>query len=176
MTDPDILKWGKALLVKIHVITGWTIPKQTELMNILVDQFTKKIIEQFGSLNPDEIEFAFRKYGTVIQDWGKEMNLNLIDQVLIPYINERFKISAIEQQLKAEKPKQKIFTEAENDDAAREAAEAQFQRFVRGYELKGSEINKKILLKDQLIGKNETVIEYFTRRVKAGAKNIYVKQ
>jgi uncharacterized protein (DUF433 family) len=46
--------------MKIHVITGWVIPVTSELYTILKDQFQKKITEDYGELNPDEIEFAFR--------------------------------------------------------------------------------------------------------------------
>lgn len=99
MSEPELKAWSKALLLKIHVITGWTIPAD-ELLNVLLDQFEKKLIEDYPNLNADEIEFAFRSKGTVIEDWGKTMNLNLLDKVLKPYLEERFYVSMDEEKTK----------------------------------------------------------------------------
>lgn len=169
--------YGKALLSKIHVITGWTIPNSPELVNILVDQFVKNLIEKYPQLNPDEIEYAFRQKGTTIEDWGKAMNLNLLDSVLIPYVNERFRISEDERRIKegTKDVVQKIFTQEELDDSAREDAERQYQCFLKGYELKGLSINKAILEKDSLLKEGESVIDFFKRRVSKLATNIYRK-
>src|ERR1700753_4407468 len=70
--------WAQALLVKVNVITGWIISDGT--LEILVDQFRKKIIESYGNCNPEKFEYAFRTYGTSVKDWGKQMNLSLIDE------------------------------------------------------------------------------------------------
>lgn len=104
MSEADVNKWAKALLIKIHVITGWVIPESAEFLNILIDQFQKKLVEDYPELNPDEIEYAFRSKGTVVEDWGKAMNLNLLDKVLIPYRNERFLLSRMEEQVKPPPP------------------------------------------------------------------------
>lgn len=175
MTISEISKWSKALLLKIHVITGWTVPNGSEIMNILVDQFEKKLIETFGELNPDEIEYAFRQKGTIVEDYGKSMNLNLLDKILLPYLNERFFISPVEENL-ATKPKQKIFTQEELDNTAREDAERQYQIFLKGNELRGLAINKPILEKDEMLLGDENVLDFFKRRKENGAKNIYVQQ
>jgi hypothetical protein len=124
MTESEISKWGKALLVKIHVITGWVIPaseepgKESELMNILVDQFQKKMKESYFNVNADEIEFAFRTYGTTVKDWGKNMNLALIDEVMIPYLEARMAVSRLEEQKKAkmiDAPKEKMSEQTYQD-------------------------------------------------------------
>jgi len=101
------------------VITGWTIPNSPELLNILVDQFVKTLSEKYPLLNPDEIEYAFRQHGTAIEDWGKAMNLNLIDSVLTPYINLRFRISEDERRIKEGNRglEQRMFTQQELDDS-----------------------------------------------------------
>lgn len=169
---------GKALLSKIHVITGWTIPNSPELLNILVDQFVKTLVEKYPSLNTDEMEYAFRQHGTSIEDWGKAMNLNLIDSVLTPYINHRFRISEDERRIKEGKGEleQKIFTDEELDNSAREDAERQYQGFLKQWPLKGIEINKVILQKDGLLLEGEGVIDFFKRRALKGHTNIYVYQ
>lgn len=79
-------------------------------------------------------------------------------------------------QLKPEEPLvQRIFTQEELDDAAREDVERQYRLFVKGYELKGVAINKAILEKDGLLKEGESVIDFFKRKVEAVQPNIYVR-
>jgi hypothetical protein len=84
------------LLLKLHVITGWEVPLK-EFMNILADQLQKKMGESYANVNAEEVEYAFRN-NTQVQDWGKAMNLSLIDDVMIPYLEKRKELSAIEEQ------------------------------------------------------------------------------
>lgn len=178
MTEDEISKWGKGLLVKIHVITGWTIPNSPELLNILTDQFQKTLIEKYGALNPDEIEYAFRHHGTSVEDWGKALNLNLVDTVLVPYVSKRFAISEDERNLNRYKdtPPQKIFTQEELDNFSREDCEREYQKFLRRLPLIDINTNRDILLKDGLLKDGESVIDFFTRRAEKGIANIYVKK
>lgn len=97
MTLPDRTKWTKSLIGKIAVITGWVVPLGY-ILNILVDQLEKKLVESYHNVNPDEVEFAFRERGTQLKDWGKEMNLALIDEVMIPYLENRIVVSRKEEQ------------------------------------------------------------------------------
>lgn len=99
MDQEEIDLWADALLLKMHAITGWNIPEKTILF-VFTDQFKKKIYESYSRVNADEFEFAFRNYGTEIKDWGKQMNLALIDEVMIPYLKKRFELSKIEEQAK----------------------------------------------------------------------------
>jgi len=113
MLPEKLLHEATVLLLKIHVITGWEIP-QKELMNILIDQFTKKILESYSNLNVDEIEFIFRNKPIEIKEWGKAMNISLMDEVIIPYMEKRFELSKVEEQKKqvdykiSEEEKEKI--------------------------------------------------------------------
>jgi hypothetical protein len=100
MDFQELKAWSKALLLKVHVITGWTIPAD-ELLTVLLDQFEKKLAEDYPNMNPDEIEYAFRSKGTVVEDWGKTMNLNLLDKILKPYLHERSYASQTEEKLRA---------------------------------------------------------------------------
>lgn len=86
------------ILLKIHAITGWTIPA-SELMDILVGQFEKKLSENYANVNEQEVEYAFRNRGIEVKDWGKAMNLGLIDEVMIPYLANRFELSRAEETL-----------------------------------------------------------------------------
>lgn len=72
-------------------------------------------------------------------------------------------------------PPQRIFTEAELEDGAREDVERQYQAFLRGQELKSTEFNRSILAKDKLLNENETTIEFFKRKAEAGFGNIYTR-
>ena len=172
MHDGELSKWVKALLLKIHVITGWTIPAN-DLMKILLDQFQKKMMESYSDMNPDEIEFAFRNSGTVVEDWGKSMNLNLLDKVLIPYHASRFELSKIEEQIYA-KPVQKIYEDWEIDSLNRKATEECFQRFRNGNTNYFPEIlMKEILVKDGCMKQGKGVKDFFTELVKGGSTTIY---
>ena len=90
----EFSKIVKALLIRIHVITGWMIP-ENELLNVFVDQVRKKMIESYYMLNTEEIEYAFRNTGSDIKDWGKHMNIFLLDQVLSPYIEKKKQVELI---------------------------------------------------------------------------------
>jgi len=94
---------ANGLLIKINVITGWQIPggqDAQEYTNVLLDQFKKKIADSYQNLNIDEIEYAMREYGTQIKDWGKSLNLSLIDNALQEYLSKRRVLSEIEERTK----------------------------------------------------------------------------
>lgn len=95
MTEAELLKATSVIILKIYIITGWAIPNN-ELKNILVDQLSKKIKESYANVNEQEVEFAFRSNLTV-KDWGKSMNLVLIDQVLSEYLERRSDVSRMEE-------------------------------------------------------------------------------
>lgn len=91
---------------------------------------------------------------------------------------------------KEEFQKPKIYSDEEMDDLKREDAERQYQLYLRGYELRGIDINKSILEKDKLLtffpeeykdgfrinACYESVIDFFKRKAEAGFRNIYRKE
>lgn len=97
MSQENIITHSKALMIKISIITGWVIPEDQYMKNVLYEQFGKKLIEDYYSLNVQEIEYAIRNYGTTIKDWGKLVNLSIIDAALEPYINKRAEIRKLEE-------------------------------------------------------------------------------
>lgn len=121
----------QALLLKIHVITGWKLTDDEFKMNILESQFIQKLQEDYGNVNVDEIEYAFRKYGKLVKEWGKELNLNLIDEVMDEYLKHRNNVSDLEERLleapEAEKP-----TSEQIESANRESIETYYQDFLSG--------------------------------------------
>ena len=88
---------AQALLLKIHAIKGWTIPA-SEMMDILIDQFQHKLEESYSNVTVAEFEYAFRNDSDT-KDWGKALNLAMIDEVMIPYLENRFDLSRQEEQL-----------------------------------------------------------------------------
>jgi len=104
----EIMFSSKTLLFKISAITGWTLPI-SEMLTILIDQFSKTLTEKYRFTNIDEFEYAFRSKGLEIKDWGKAINLSLIDEIMIPYLEGRAELSRLEEQKSVpiiEEPKQ----------------------------------------------------------------------
>lgn len=174
----DVGTWAKILLLKIHVITGWSLPTDEMIETVLIDQFVKKLNEDYGSLNVDEIEYAFRSSGTRIKDWGKYMNLSLIDEVLIPYCHDRYELSLAEERAK-NKPTQRIYTAEELDDIHRSHVEAFYQRCLKGIRPPDElpEYYLKILIKDCYMAEGSDDLHgFFAYWINKGYKNIYLKQ
>jgi len=115
LSEQQRMVYSDSLLVKINMITGWVIPGG-DLTDVLVDQFNKKFFESYPTVNPDEVEYAFRSAGTTVKDWGREMNLSLIDQVMIPYMEKRFELSKIEDQEKTKLMLNSPSTETTDED------------------------------------------------------------
>lgn len=127
MNEDELSKWIRAILIKIHVITGWTIPSDNNLLNILLDQFRKTLVEKYSEINPDEIEYAFRS-NTTVEDYGKALNLNLIDKVLTNYLDARYKISMTEEMIKNRKEPEAF--NLKSDVNWREQIEQNYQYFL----------------------------------------------
>lgn len=96
MDAEELDRVSDATLIKIHAMTGWNFPDPASA-EILKDQFQKKMQEAYSNVNAEEMDYAFRTYGTTVKDWGKSMNLSLIDEVMIPYLELRFAVSRLEE-------------------------------------------------------------------------------
>lgn len=172
----NVESWGKALMVKVHIITGWALPEK-DMMHIFIDQFTKKLLEEYSQLNVEEIEYAFRSMGTTVKDWGKSMNLSLIDEVLKPYVMQRFDASQIEERAK-QKPVQRIYTEEELDNIHRSDVEAFYQRCLNGIKPPDElpKYYRDILVKDELLHQDSDDLHaFFAYMIERGHENIYIK-
>lgn len=91
----------KVAMLRIHVITGWTIPVD-EMMQIFIDELRSLLLQEYEDISFDEIIFAFRRYSHVVEDWGKEMNLKLISKVLEAYMEDRYDVGLLEERIKME--------------------------------------------------------------------------
>lgn len=174
LSDVERLFAVKNILLKIHVITGWVLPT-SELMNVLIDQFYKKIIEDYSELNPDEIEFAFRNKGTILKDWGKEINLNLIDEILIPYVNSRFEISKKEENLIPVK-EDKLWSNEEIINQYRFEIESCFQALRKGYRPLIHKYFEETLRNDGMMNEDENISEFLVRKLNSMVENLYIKE
>jgi hypothetical protein len=105
----ELHNYTMALLFRIHTITGWKLPDDEFFLNTLVSEFEKFLQERYPDLNPDEITYSFRNYGTTVKDWGKSMNLSLIDEPIQKYLSVRRCLSDMEERkevpaIETEKP------------------------------------------------------------------------
>ena len=98
MNEEELELSAYELLLKIHAVRGWTVPV-SELMDILVKQFSLKMTEKYANVNAEEMMYAFRNTELEIKDWGKALNLSLIDEVMLPYLEQRFELSRTEENL-----------------------------------------------------------------------------
>lgn len=174
LPENDLSIWVKSLLLKIHVITGWVLPSG-EIMTILKDQFKKKLQEDYDMLNVEEIEYAFRQKGTAIEDWGKEVNLNLLDKVLVPYVIKRNDISDIEQKNKRP-PEQKTYSDEDILNERRAEIEKAFQAMKQGYYPIIHVYFEQVLLQDGLMEEGVTASEFFVKALGLNLDHIYVNE
>lgn len=98
MTPEDVTTWSLKLMVTLHTVTGWEVPED-ELGIVLQDQFRQILTESYGNCNPNEIEYSFRNYGKSVKNWGKQINLGLIDKVIDLYLDRRIDISKKEERM-----------------------------------------------------------------------------
>lgn len=141
------------------------------------------IIENFGGNRLGEIELAFNMAisGTLPDENGEVVEVNCYENFSCLYFSKimtayrRWSVQEYKHVVNPEMPEQKIFTQQELDDSAREDVERQYSLFKAGIEIKGYLINEPILRQDGLLNESETVLEFFARRSAVGALNIYVK-
>lgn len=131
MAVHEIGNHSLALLIRIHAITGWNIPEHEDYLNPLVSEFTKLLMESYKDLNPEEIAYAVRNYGLEVKDWGKNMNLSLIDKPISEYRRVRKCLSDMEEKKQvpavAYKP-----GEQELVSMRRQVIEERYQAYLQG--------------------------------------------
>lgn len=110
MTSFELSSHTKGLGMKVMVITGWQLPASNEYITIFENQLKEKLIDTYRDMNVDELEYALREYGTQIKDWGKAMNLALIDEAIQAYLSQRRQMSEYEERIRIERETAKIDT------------------------------------------------------------------
>ncbi len=174
LSENELRIAAKVLVLKIHVITGWVVP-DNEMRGILTDQFSKKLLEDYSMLNSEEVEFAFRKSGTVIKDWGKQMNLNLLDQVLLPYLGERVLASASEEKRK-NPPAQRIYSDEEILNERRRELELAYQAMRDGKFPLIHVYFSEVLCADGFIEKSEDINDFFVYCLNNQVERLYQRE
>jgi len=99
MNDTEIDLAATKLIITVSVITGWT-PPPGEFCIALEAQLVKKIRESYQFLNMEEVEYAFRQKALNMKDWGKVINISMLDDVLARYLDERFDLSHQEERVR----------------------------------------------------------------------------
>jgi hypothetical protein len=137
------------------------------------------IIENFGGNTVQEIRLAFDMAICAkleIEDVGcyENFSCSYFSKIMLAY--RTWAAEAVRQLPTVDPPIQKIFTQDELDDGAREDAEGQYQRFLKGIPLRGVEFNKSILEKDKLLKEGESVYDFFRRNAMEFKQNIYVRK
>jgi hypothetical protein len=174
LNKTELITHCEALLIRIHIITGWTIPGGN-LLNVLVDQFQKKLIEDYPTFNAEEIEYAFRHSGTLVDDWGKTLNLNLIDKVLWPYELKRRRLSEEEERMQPP-PQKKPYDPQEVLNQYRFEIETAFQAIRKGYRPIIHIYFAETLIQDGLMKEGENIHEFLSREVNnVNRQNLYVR-
>lgn len=98
IAEEEIRITASSLLIEISLITGWALLEDTTAAMVLKKHFELKLKESYPNVNEHEMLYAFRQ-NTTVKDWGKSMNLSLIDEVMIPYLENRFEVSKLEESL-----------------------------------------------------------------------------
>ncbi len=107
----------RKMLINISVITGWTLPTNEVYLNLFVDQLLQKMKEAYGNITEAEIEYAFRNKPSDIKDWGKPINLSMIDEVIRPFLEQRFEIGEQEYKFSSQMPEHLLTDSKKLDDA-----------------------------------------------------------
>lgn len=92
----DIPLVTKTLLAQICTVTGWLMPENKFAQQALIKEFQCYCLEVADDMTPDEIRYAMRHYALGIKDWGKAVNLQMINEPLVEYRNARAEFSEIE--------------------------------------------------------------------------------
>jgi len=179
MTDAEILTNVAEVLLRIHVITGWPLPDDEKYMKVLVEEFMLKLKESFSLLNFVEIVFAFRKNGIGIKDWGKNMNLDLVCNVLGVHSEERFSASLVEEKVSgAKEVSQVIYTDDEILNQRRGHIEAAYQCMRNGRLPVMHIYFPEVLFTDGLIAEasDTEMTAFFVDKLSNSQTNIYINE
>lgn len=177
LPEQEIGATSMRLLFSISVITGWEIPNNDAYQETLTRQLYLKIKESYGSCTEEEILYAMRNYSQGVEEYGKPINLKLIDDVMVKYISEKQQLANyLERKRQDENEERKTeYTEEHYKNDLRKNAQISYRIFLSGVVPRSVEAHRNILKEDQLINDDEkSIIEYFTEWKSRGVENIYI--
>lgn len=139
------------------------------------------IVENFGGNTVEEIRLAFEMaIGAKLEIDPKDVNCYenfscvYFSRIMLAY--RAWSVESFKSMPDQTPIEQRIFTQEELDDSAREDAQRQYVLFLSRYELKGLVLNRPILEKDGFLKEGEDVWDFFKRWAEAGNNNLYVKK
>lgn len=97
----------RTILARICAATGWLMPENTFMSNAILKEFSMYCAENCKDMTGDEILFAVRNFGLHVKDWGKAINLQLINQPVTEYKVARLELSALEETIQPRTGKDK---------------------------------------------------------------------
>lgn len=174
----DVKEVLRKIMVKVGIRAN-NLPNDLEKLVLY-----EHIIQNYGGNRLDEIRLAFDMaiMGTLPDENGEVIDATTFENFSCLYFSKimngyrRWSSQEYKHIPLDEKLEQRIFTQEENDNSAREDAERQYQFWLRGNEPKGLEINKPILLKDGLLKEDESIIDLFKRCLKKEIFHLYQPQ
>jgi len=170
----ELLEQVIAILKRVHVITGWNLPNSESYMNDLAEEFVIMVRDSFPTMNGNQIIDAFRKHGVGVTDWGKNMNLTLMAQVMGKYYYDVEQLSIIEEKNNS-KVEQVIYTDEEIKNQRRGHLEMAYQVLRRGKMPIIFPYYAEVLVTDGFIEKPEDMDQFFSDCLGKGIENLYVK-
>lgn len=179
--DSSIEEIGELLrriMLKIGVRTQ-NIPNELEALILF-----EHIVEHYGGNRLDEIRLAWDMAITqgLPDENGEMVEANCYENFSCAYFSKimtayrRWSAQEYKLVVKPDAPQQKIFTDAENDNAAREDVDRCYQMFLRGHQIKFPELLEPILRKDELLKDGEKTMSLFEKRAKDGFIHLYTCQ
>jgi hypothetical protein len=96
MNGIDQSTHAAGLMIRIQAAMGWNLPDSDMTMTALTNEFRQYVIESCSDMTPEEVAYSIRTYGVGVKEWGKNLNLALIDQCVTEYRNERSRLSEVE--------------------------------------------------------------------------------
>lgn len=141
------------------------------------------LVEHYGGHRLNELTLAFDMalMGSLCDENGEVVDANCYESFSCLYLSKilnayRIWSKSEYRALPSDSPvEQRIFTQEELDDYAREEAEWTYQMYLKGFEIAYPEGIRLILEKDNLIKKDELVMDFFKRRATSQSLNLYTR-
>src|SRR5574339_316517 len=169
---PGAVELGaEILLADSGIITGWTVPDHALYKKKLLTEIVAWLQDMADDFTFAEIKYALRKYCGEVKDYGKPVNLSLLNNIIKMYRGDREELSRREEF--ANPPKQRIFDHEDYKNFAREDAQICFAWFLKGVMVGSHEDHEQILREDGLLLQDELVTNMFKRRMEKGITAIY---
>jgi hypothetical protein len=96
MDDLEVVGTLQGLLFRVKVVTGWRLPELPEERRVLYSELALHLQQKWATFNQEEVMYAIRNFSGT--DWGKDVNVQLLDEALQHYADLRKELSKMEEQ------------------------------------------------------------------------------